>query len=113
MPSSEEQKPGPGEGEEGEGSDGSHTAGFLTPTLWLSLGTAPAKTPKPRCAPWVRGGLCCGPRASESGRSVRAHSFSFRSFSLQSYYQNLLADHQAGVGVSALSYSLARVFLGS
>lgn len=43
-------KLGPGEGGEGEGSDDSHTAGFLMPTVWLSLGTAPGKTPKPRCA---------------------------------------------------------------
>ena len=81
--------------------------------VWLSVGTAPGTTPKPRSAPWVRGGLCCGQRASESGRSIQAYSFSFRSFSLQSYYQNLLADHQAGVGVRALSCSLSRVFLGS
>lgn len=83
------------------------------PTMWLSVGTALGKTPKPRSAPWVRGGLCCGQWASESRRSIQAYSFSFRSFSLQSYYQNLLADHQAGVGVRALSCSLSRVFLGS
>lgn len=83
------------------------------PTMWLSVGTAPGKTPKPRSTPWVRGGLCHGQQASESRRSVQAYSFSFRSFSLQSYYQNLLADHQAGVGVRALSCFLSRVFLGS
>jgi hypothetical protein len=45
------------------------------------------------------------------GVRIQTHSFSFRSLSLQSYYQNLLADHQAGVGISALSSSLPRASL--
>lgn len=43
---------------------------------------------------------------------MQAGSFSCRSFSLQSYYQNLLADYQAGVGIRALSSSQSAAFLG-
>lgn len=46
----------------------------------------------------------------ESGRAP-ANSSSCRSLSLQGHYQNLLADHQAGVGTSALSFALSRAFL--
>ena len=46
------------------------------------------------------------------GGPIQAGSLSCRSFSLQSYYQNLLADHQAGVGIRALS-SLSAAFRGA
>lgn len=45
------------------------------------------------------------------GGPVPANLFFYRSLSLQSYYQNLLADHQAGVGTGGLSFALSTAFL--
>lgn len=53
----------------------------------------------------------CRPMCLRVGGPAPANFFSCRSLSLQSYYQNLLADHQAGVGTSALFFALSRAFL--
>lgn len=53
----------------------------------------------------------CRPTCLRGGGPAPANFFSCRSLSLQSYYQNLLADHQAGVGTSALFVALSKAFL--